>query len=77
MNEKQPHALSSLAASAALMPKESMMEIRKKEKQLFFRLIRPDQAFGNIPLMPEFINMDTPAFAVERWRLGAPSARAR
>ena len=57
MNEKLP-GLSSLAASAAAMPLEAMLEIKKKHKQLFIGIPKETSFQENrIPLIPDSVSL--------------------
>ncbi|MEO0310796.1 MAG: hypothetical protein RIQ89_453 [Bacteroidota bacterium] len=56
MTEKLPGALSSLLSSAAILPQEKMMEVKKQEKQLFIGIPRETSFQENrLPLTPEAI----------------------
>lgn len=55
MTEK-PYGLSSLAASAAAMPLEAMLEIKKQHKQLFIGIPKETSFQENrVPLVPESV----------------------
>ena len=57
MNEKLP-GLSSLAASAAAMPMEAMLEIKKKHKKLFIGIPKETSFQENrIPLIPDSVSL--------------------
>ena len=58
MLEKQPTGIQSLAASAASMPKEAMLEIRKQQKQLFIGVPK-ETSFQEhrIPLVPDSVGL--------------------
>ena len=57
MNEKLP-GISSLAASAAAMPLEAMLEIKKRHKQLFIGIPKETSFQENrIPLIPDSVSL--------------------
>src|SRR3954467_15822672 len=59
MNEKKS-GLSSLAASAAAMPLEAMLEVKKKHKQLFIGIPKETSFQENrVPLIPESVSLLT------------------
>ena len=56
MNEKLGNEISSLLSSATAMPKESMVEVKKKEKQLYIGIPKETSFQENrIPLIPESV----------------------
>ena len=55
---EKPSGLSSLAASAAAMPLEAMLEVKKKQKQLFIGIPKETSFQENrIPLIPESVSL--------------------
>ncbi|MCC7233407.1 MAG: alanine dehydrogenase [Bacteroidia bacterium] len=58
MIEKRTPGLSSLAASAAMVPLEAMLEVKKKSKQLFIGIPKESTFQENrIPLVPESVKL--------------------
>src|SRR5205085_8317542 len=58
MSEKLPPGLSKLISSAAMMPQEAMMEIKKQQKQLYIGIPKEISFQENrIPLIPESVSL--------------------
>ncbi len=58
MNEKLPPGLSKLISSAAMMPQEAMMEVKKQHKQLYIGIPKETSFQENrIPLIPESVSL--------------------
>lgn len=60
MNDKKSSSMSSLAASAAYMPREAMLEVKKQSKELFIGIPKETSFQENrVPLIPESVSLLT------------------
>ena len=58
MSDKFPRGLSALAASAALQPREAMLEVKKQKKQLFIGIPKETSFQENrMPLIPQSVSL--------------------